>query len=102
MTPVKVDAIDQAFGGKIDKLLPTYASIPDEFKRHNGNKWVDVVETWFFEGLDPKRLIPEPHIDKRDALGHLRAIMCSFEPKHEHKIAGVAYLMSMWFAEVRS
>jgi hypothetical protein len=26
--------------------------------------------------------------------------MRSFEPKHEHKIEGVAYLMSQWFEKI--
>jgi hypothetical protein len=33
---------------------------------------------------------------------HLKAIMGSFQPKHEHKTAGVAYLMSLWFEAVQS
>jgi hypothetical protein len=57
---------------------------------------------WFFSGL-PKGTVFVPHegIDPAKAMRHLRAILGSFEPKHEHKEAGVAYLMSQWFKEVR-
>jgi len=69
--------------------------IPRDFpgKRH----WVDVQQRWFFAGLDARELRAKPGIDKRKALTHLSACQQSFEPRHEHKEAGVAYLMSLWF-----
>jgi hypothetical protein len=36
-------------------------------------------------------------IDRSVAMRHLKCIMSSWEPQHEHKTAGVAYLMSLWF-----
>lgn len=99
--PATVDAAEMVFGGKMSQLLPPYASIPDEFKDHYG-QWNKLASGWFFGGL-PKgtAFIPKDGIDAGKAVAHLRAILVSFEPKHEHKEAGVAYLMSKWFAEIK-
>ena len=39
------------------------------------------------------------YIDPEAVNRHTRACLRSFEPRHEHKIAGVAYLLSLWFRE---
>lgn len=94
--PTKVDALDAAFGGaNINDLLPPYDEIPEEFKQQT-NKWVLWQQQWFFSGLEraPK---PKDGIDGNAAMRHLQAIQGSFDPKHEHKEAGVAYLASKWF-----
>lgn len=98
--PTKVDAIDVAFGGggkTLRELMPSYAEIPDEFKRQS-NRWVKFQQDWFFNGLK-KEEIPKAKdgIDQGIALSHLQCIQGSFEPKHEHKEAAVAYLASLWF-----
>lgn len=99
-TPATVTALDCAFGGRMEKLLPPYATIPEEYKRGH-TKWNKVVSRWFFAGLPKEtRFVPKPGIDEADAKAHLRAILVSFEPKHEHKEAGCAYLLSKWFEDV--
>jgi hypothetical protein len=99
--PSDVDGLDCAFGGDMQKLLPPYDSIPDEFKQWNGHKWVDIVDKWFYSGLPKETEIkPKSGVDPRKAMKHLQAIMVSFRPKHEHKTAGVAYLMSLWFDDI--
>lgn len=88
--------LDLAFGTA--KLLPPYDAIPDEFK--HGNDY-----TWLLDCLFAGQAVPEGDIDFREGfdddeapallnrvvMSHLR----SFEPKHEHKIAGLGYLMSL-------
>lgn len=99
MMPIKVDAAEMAFGGgpgAMAKLLPPYASVPDEFK-NDRSPYCKLVSEWFFRGLDKKRLKVKDGIDESVAWRHMKTIMGSFEPKHEHKEAGVAYLMSQWF-----
>lgn len=94
--PLTVSGLDVAFGPKdINTLMPAYASIPEEFKRMSGY-WPKWQAEWFFEGL---KAMPTPKagIDLNTAMGHLAAIQRSFEPKHEHKAAAVAYLASIWF-----
>jgi hypothetical protein len=38
-------------------------------------------------------------VDGELAIRHLQVIQASFEPKHEHKEAAVAYLASLWFTD---
>lgn len=96
--PVEVTNVELAFGGDINKLLPTYEEIPEEFKSGH-NEWCRLVSTWFFRGLKSFDCIPKEDIEKKKAMAHISAILKSFEPKHEHKEAGCAYLLSLWFKE---
>ena len=95
--PQDVTDLDIAFPTSVDHLLPDYAAVPAEFKGFRDEPHVEFVEHWFFHGADVKRLSPKPGIDASKAIRHLRVCMGSWEPKHEHKIAGVAYLLSLWF-----
>lgn len=36
-------------------------------------------------------------VNFKQAHAHIKVVLGSFEPKHERKIAGCAYLASMWF-----
>jgi hypothetical protein len=97
---MKIPAItdlDVAFGTV--KGLPDMAAIPAEFRRFGGTKWNKLVSDWFFSGLKSLKLATNEGVDKSAALNHIRALMASFEPSHEHKEAGVAYLMSQYFAD---
>lgn len=101
MKPVAVTGLEMAFGpeGGIKKLLPPMSEIPEEFKRDH-NPWCSVVSRWFFGGLTKEEVAawaPKEDIDKDMALRHVKAALGSFEPKHEHKEAGCAYLLSLWF-----
>lgn len=90
--------IDITFGNI--KHLPNYDFLPADFKRHNGNKYVEFIAQWFFVGRtkeDMQRLNEKSGIDRRKALVAIKAILASFEPKHQHKEAGAAYLLSQWF-----
>jgi hypothetical protein len=92
-----ITGLDMAFG-KIDHM-PRYDTIPDEFKR-SGGYCAAFVSKWFFGGLkedDLARLKPRAGVDKRKALAAIGAILRSFEPKHEHKEAGCAFLLNAWF-----
>lgn len=80
--------------------LPAMATIPEEFKR-SATKWNDLFNLLFF-GSKQKKLtgfIPKEGIDPEQAWRHVRALMTSWVPKHEHKEAGVAYLMSQYFTD---
>lgn len=94
-----VTRADVAFGPRsLGDWLPNWDEIPEEFKRDE-NPFARAASTWFFQGLPDGALVAKPGIDQTMALGHLSAVLRSFEPKHEHKEAGVAYLMSLWFEE---
>jgi hypothetical protein len=94
--PKPVTGVDMAFGGKIAELMPAYKALPEEFRRER-DPFTRLVHKWFFEGISKDVVKPKAGIDANAAWAHLRAIMASFEPSHEHKTAGVAWLMSQWF-----
>jgi hypothetical protein len=96
LVPMTVTNLEMAFPAHVDHLMPAREAIPDEFQRLTGY-WSGLVNGWFFNGLDAGALKAKPGVDKLIALRHLQCIMGSYEPKHEHKIAAVAYLMSLWF-----
>jgi hypothetical protein len=93
--PIPVTKLDSVFGGNVKEILPPYDEIPSEFKRQ-GHPWVRWQQEWFFHGL---KSLPTPKegIDGNMAIANLACVQGSFEPKHEHKEAGVAYLASLWF-----
>lgn len=86
----------------MEELLPPYKNIPEEFTRHTyNNKWCKLFNDWFFNRLTKLELIPKEGIDQDKALHHIRTAMQGWDSKHEHKEAGVAYLMSLWFEDAK-
>lgn len=98
MKPQKITDVEIAFGGDMKKLLPGMGEIPEEHSSLQ-SKWCDFISDWFYYGLSDLSLRPRQGIDGQQAIRHIKAIIGSFEPKHEHKIAGCAYLMSLWFED---
>jgi hypothetical protein len=98
MMPIpEMTAVDLAFSN--DEHLPKYDDVPDAFKRHN-NPYAKFISDWFFGGRtkeDIDRLVPKPGVDKDKALKAIIAVLKSYGPKHEHKEAGCAYMLSEWF-----
>lgn len=100
ITPTRVDAepitdLELAFG--TTRLLPPQEAIPEAFWR--GNAYTQLAEALFYGfPLAPLLIEFRPGFDsqqlRRIVLSHLR----SFAPKHEHKIAGVGYLISQMAA----
>jgi hypothetical protein len=100
MKPQVIDVATAAFPANvIGTLLPAEKDIPRNFRDHwcDRRGWTGLVHQWFFKGLTAETLIAKPGIDRHAAIKHLSACMRSYEPRHEHKVAGVAYLMSEWF-----
>lgn len=75
-----------------DRLLPSWDDIPQEFK--DGNAYTKLVDALFADVP-----LPEGNIEMKpgftpEALNKtVRAHLQSFGPKHEHKIAGVAFMI---------
>jgi hypothetical protein len=95
----EVSDFEIQLGGRMDKLLPAMSSIPEEFKSRN-TKWNDIVSKWFYGGFKNPKFTPKKDVDTNKAIRHLKAILVSYEPKHEHKEAGVAFLLSQWFEDI--
>ncbi|TAK93776.1 hypothetical protein EPO05_06940, partial [Patescibacteria group bacterium] len=89
-----------AFPASVADLMPAYDDIPEDFRRNRGEArpWIRFQQDWFFRGLPGAVFTPKDGIDKATAMRHLAVIQGSFEPKHEHKEAAVAYLASLWLA----
>ena len=89
--------INAALQLRTTDCMPVYSEIHDEFKRDR-NTWVRWQTQWFFDGL---KAAPAPRegVDGKAAMRHLSHIQRSWDTKHEHKKAAVAYLASMWFRE---
>lgn len=98
MKPQTVTNIDMAFPAKVSHLMPNMSDIPREFDGGN-TKWNKLFSDWFYCGLSKLELTPKDDISRDVALRHISTIMRSFEPKHEHKEAAVAYLLSLWFSD---
>ncbi len=96
--PQQVSDVDLAFPAGVMKLMPKHRELPEEFQYFGNNPWIRLASKWFGSGI-PKEQQPTPKegIDANLAWRHLGTIMGSWEPKHEHKIGGVAWLMSQWF-----
>lgn len=89
--------VDVVFGDI--RHLPPMKDIPDRFRQHR-DPYVEFVSLWFFGGRtedDMKRLTERPGVERGKALAAIAAILRSFEPKHEHKEAGAAFLLHEWF-----
>lgn len=93
----KLTKLDIAFPANVSHLMPAWSDIPDSYKRGSG-----VASLWFYSGLPVgTEFVPRDGVDVTQAMAQLKCILGSFEPKHEHKIAAVNFLLSEWFSEVR-
>jgi hypothetical protein len=102
LVPQEVDEVFFAFPANvIDVLIPKEEEIPEEFRdnwHRDSHYWCKIVNDWFAGALgEDFGLYPKEGIDAQKAGRHCNAALRSFQPSHEHKIAGVAYLMSLWF-----
>jgi hypothetical protein len=60
-----------------------------------------VVSRWFYEGLPKGTLFyAKDGINSEAAYRHVAAILRSFEPHHEDKVATCAYLLDLWMDKV--
>jgi hypothetical protein len=96
--PTEIDAVTAAFPGSVRHLMPDYRELDEKYRRHYGTWANKLFSDWFFCGITSlDGLVPKEGIDKAKALRHIRAVMGSFEPKHEHKEAACAFLFDKWF-----
>ena len=94
----EVTMLDVAFGSNALDLMPAMKDIPKDYP--NQQKWIDIMNRWFFEGLKGATFVPKPGGDQKKALATIAAVLRSFAPRHEHKEAAVAYMLSEWFEDV--
>jgi hypothetical protein len=98
--PVVLSDAEVVFPASVLSIMAPWSEIPKEFHRGR-TKWNELQARWFYEGLpEGTNFRPKDGISTDAALRHLKAILGSFQPKHEHKEACVAYLMSLWFEDI--
>lgn len=88
--------LEIAFG--TTKLLPPYEIVPEEFKR--GNQYTRLLNCMFSAVPLPEgNVVFKEGFADSEAPGKLRRVieahLRSYQPKHEHKIAGLGFLVSL-------
>lgn len=105
--PVKLEDVSVAFPADALDYFPTVEEVPDEFRDRYGEervvKYRRFCDSWFAGVIDPATI--KWHmvdgVDGEDAWRQFQAIMRSFAiPKHEQKIAGAAWLVSLWTTDI--
>jgi hypothetical protein len=85
--------------------MPKFDTLPEEFRRER-SLYCAAVSHWFYGGakrdgdtliIDGKRFKAKPGVDATKALKAIKAVLGSWEPKHEHKIAACGFMLSEWF-----
>jgi len=61
------------------------------------SQWCQFTENLFYKG--GRLPVFKPGLDTQKCVRHINACLCSWEPEHKHKIAGVAWLISLWAKE---
>jgi len=89
-------AADVAFPATVSHLMPKHGDIPRDHE--NRDLWRKLFNDWFYSGLTSLNLQPRAGVNETAALRHVKCVMGSYEPKHEHKTAAFAWLMSQWFS----
>src|ERR1700761_6249799 len=97
-----IDKVSVVFGDI--KHMPRFSTLPEKFQ----NDWhyephCKAVGKWFYSGAKPIKdgiqlgdevYKAKPGVDAPKALAAIRAVLGSFEPKHEHKMAACGYMLS--------
>lgn len=108
--PVQVTDLDLAFPATVLRLMPPIEDIPEV-----DEGWNELARALFTGRYTDLSFLPSVYltdwiVDSQRAATveggdvylemawrHVRTILGSWEPKHQHKEATVAYLLSLWF-----
>lgn len=94
----KLTKLDLAFPANVIHMMPPYAELRTaNYPRKR--ELEALVSRWFFSGMKNLKTKPREGVDVTKALAHLKCVLSSFEPSHEHKTAAVAFLINEWFEE---
>lgn len=91
---VSITDVECAFS--TTRLLPAVEDIPAEFKSQRGNVYTRIADSIFMGTA-----LPEAEIEMKEGFEPgsvnrcVRAHLSSWSPKHQHKIAGVGFMISM-------
>ena len=95
--------MDRAFPARVLDHMPPMAEIPDDIVK-GSHKACKVAWRWFFGDLFTKEplatIVGKKGITGEKIFYHLDTVTRSYEPKHEHKEAAVAYMISLWVRSI--
>lgn len=114
--PQEMSDVDMAFGAasRIESIMPPAEKIPQGFlaetvftddhkilENDKERKWRELFSGLFYGSIDATKVSfhPREGIDPEKAWKHILAIMGSWAPKHEYKVAACAYLLSLWYED---
>lgn len=100
--PVEISDVERVFPAGALDYMPAWDDIPEEF-RNGSSEWCHLVTTWLHRGLSKRfgyQVTEGLGLDGNMVWRQLTAIAGSYAPKHEHKIAAMAYLCSVWMEGV--
>jgi hypothetical protein len=98
--PKELSKLDVVLSTNVSHLMPTKEPDYAEYREnwHRSKSWGSkLFMDMFYRGLTSLALVPKVGIDSDAALKHIRAIMSSWEPKHEDKVASCTFLFEHWF-----
>lgn len=96
--PKKVYDVMLAFPANVCKEhLPSMAEIPEEFKdsQHPAVILVENLVCGRYRGMQVS-FKPREGLEAKRVWRHILVCLRSFEPRHERKIAGAAFLVNEW------
>ena len=93
-----MDGISAAFGAD-ESAYPPKDKMPDDYRRMAA-PGCKIASALFFHGgrLSDHGRTPKPGVDSNALNLTLRAMLCSFQPKHEVKIAACGLLIDTYTA----
>lgn len=76
-----------------ERLLPAWDDVPEDFRK--GNIYTELASAIFYGTEMPEcRIVLNEGVEAEKLNRCIRAHLNSYGPKHEHKIAGVGYMIS--------
>lgn len=100
----EIKDVDLAFGNI--EHMPRYETLPAEFRDWHNHPSCEAISHWFMRGasqdesgilIGKTKYMPKEGVDNVAALRAIKAVLASWSPKHEHKIAACGYMLHEWF-----
>jgi len=93
----EVSDAELSFPSNANRLLPAWDDLPEEYRKGwtGAAPGCDMSEGLFFNG--GKLPSTKEGVDATKASRVIQACLGSFDLSHEHKIAGVGFLLNEWF-----
>ena len=111
--PTEVTDADIAFPARGPELTPNYDELPDDFRCSNMRGrheevfiHFDLAKSLVFFYADGVPLTDEIVFEFNEGITvdavqrHVQVLVGTFGTKHEHKICGLAWLLSLWMKDI--